>query len=59
MRWEQRGRGFWIADVLVFIFYSLIQISSSDKGGHLLWIAAFSLFKSSTWNLFKPVPSDL
>ena len=50
---------FWIADVLVFIFYSLIQISSSDKGRHLLWIAAFFLFKSTTWDLFKPVPSGL
>jgi hypothetical protein len=41
----------------VFIFISLIQISSSSKGRTFLWIASFFSFKSRTWRLFNPVPT--
>jgi len=42
---------------LVFIYISLIQISSSSKHGKFLWTGWFFYFKSSTWRLFNPVAS--
>jgi len=42
----------------VFIFNSLIQISSSSKGGAFLWTASFFPYPSSTWRLFNLVLSS-
>lgn len=48
---------FYIAGavVLVFIFNSLIQISSSSKGAGFLWTARFSCLISRAWRLFNPM----
>jgi hypothetical protein len=55
----KRGQGlrpvFYFAGVAaaVFIFNSLIQISSSSKGDSFLWTARFLCLVSTAWRLFN------
>ena len=57
----KRGQGlrpvFYFAGVAaaVFIFNSLIQISSSSKGRTFLWTARFLCFISKAWRLFNHI----